>query len=402
MDLVTMMAEPQRLTKLAAGNYRSLLQLVTHLKSLNVITGPNGSGKSNLYRALRLLAATAQGGVVKALAREGGLHSAFWAGPEQISSSMRSGVAPVQGGPRKKRKRLRLGFGGTQFGYSISFGLPKPDATSMFSLDPEIKRETIWAGDQFHTARLSVDRDGPLLRSRGDRGWRQLRDDLDPYESMLSQMIDPDSTPEILLLRESIRRWRFYDQFRSDSDAPARVPVVGTRTPVLHDDGRDLPAAIQTIRECGDGMRFDAAVADAFPGGEATIDLQPSSHFVLQFHQHGLLRPLSAAELSDGTLRCLLWIAALLTPDPPSLMVLNEPENSLHPVLLPPLARLIADCATRTQVWVVTHSDQLINELEQGGNCHAIRIRKDCGQTEVGDLGVNILEHPAWRWPDRV
>ena len=67
--------------------------------------------------------------------------------------------------------------------------------------------------------------------------------------------------------------------------------------------------------------------------------------YELQLQQHGLLRPLSAAELSDGTLRYLLWRAALLTPRPPELMVLNEPETSLHPDLLPALARLILAAA---------------------------------------------------------
>ena len=62
---------------LAITNYRSILKLVVPLGKLNVITGPNGSGKSNFYRALRLLAETAQGGVVNALAREGGLNSTF-------------------------------------------------------------------------------------------------------------------------------------------------------------------------------------------------------------------------------------------------------------------------------------------------------------------------------------
>ena len=73
------------LKTLAVSNYRSLLNLVIPLGQLNVITGPNGSGKSNLYKALRLLAETAQGGVVNALAKEGGLESTFWAGPEKIS-----------------------------------------------------------------------------------------------------------------------------------------------------------------------------------------------------------------------------------------------------------------------------------------------------------------------------
>ena len=87
---------------LAVANYRSLLKVVAPLGPLNVITGPNGSGKSNLYRALRLLSETANGGLISALAREGGLPSTFWAGPETLSAGMRSGEVPVQGGPRQR------------------------------------------------------------------------------------------------------------------------------------------------------------------------------------------------------------------------------------------------------------------------------------------------------------
>ena len=67
--------------------------------------------------------------------------------------------------------------------------------------------------------------------------------------------------------------------------------------------------------------------------------------------QHGLLRPLKASELSDGTLRYLLLVAALLSPRPPTLMILNEPETSLHPDLLPPLARLIEQAASAGRSW---------------------------------------------------
>jgi len=52
-------------------------------------------------------------------------------------------------------------------------------------------------------------------------------------------------------------------------------------------------------------------------------------YFEMEKRQHGLLRPLKAAELSDGTLRYLLLIAALLSPRPPDLMILNEPETRL-------------------------------------------------------------------------
>lgn len=98
------------LKTLAVANYRSINKLVIPLGRLNLITGPNGSGKSNLYRALRLLAETAQGGVVNALAREGGLDSTFWAGPENISRRMRNGEVAVEASVRRSPKRLRLGL----------------------------------------------------------------------------------------------------------------------------------------------------------------------------------------------------------------------------------------------------------------------------------------------------
>src|SRR5213593_1164041 len=127
------------LNTLAVSGYRSLREFVVPLERLNLVTGPNGSGKSNLYRALRLLAETAQGGVVASLAREGGLSSTLWAGPESISRRMRSGEVHVEGGPRKERVNLRLGFASDELSYAIDLGLPTAAQTA-FGHDPEIKR----------------------------------------------------------------------------------------------------------------------------------------------------------------------------------------------------------------------------------------------------------------------
>jgi len=388
------------LTTLAIANYRSLLDLTMPLASLNVITGANASGKSNLYRALHLLSQTAQGGVVNALAGEGGLNSTFWAGPENISRNMRSGQVPVQGGPRQKRVKLRLGFASEEFGYSISLGLPPPPhGGSAFALDPEIKRECIWAGPVYRPASLLVDRKGPVVRIRNGRKWEVIEQYMNSFDSIFSQLADPRNTPEILLLRETIRSWRFYDHFRTDREAAARLPQLGTRTPVLHHDGHDLAAALQTIREIGDERALNDAINDAFPGAELNINIQGDGRFSLEFYQHGLLRALSGSELSDGTLRYLLWIAALLTPRPPPLMVLNEPETSLHPDLLPALARLIIKASEQTQVWVVSHAPRLIAALNQSDECNAIELEKNLGQTEI--LGQGLLDQPAWQWPDK-
>jgi predicted ATPase len=94
---------------------------------------------------------------------------------------------------------------------------------------------------------------------------------------------------------------------------------------------------LQTIIEIGDVEALNDTICDAFPGAKLTIDVHGDGRFSINFFQQGLLCSLTGAELSDGTLRYILWVAALLTPRPPSLMVLNEPETSLHPDLFPAL-----------------------------------------------------------------
>jgi predicted ATPase len=394
------------MTTLAVENYRSLRHLVVPLGPLNVVTGANGSGKSSLYRALRLLADAARNGAVAALAREGGLTSTLWAGPEKVGRAVREGLHPVQGTARSEPVNLRLGFAGgsDDFGYAIDLGLPSPAAQTMFGSDPDIKRESVWSGAVLRPAALLADRHKGAVRIRDTDGtWSHHTHSIRPYDSMLSEFADPRNAPEVLRLRERIRSWRFYDHFRTDAAAPARGSHVGTRTPVLSHDGADLAAALQTIREIGDDDALAAAIDLAFPGSQLTV-ADHSGRLDLQLRQPGLLRPLGAAELSDGTLRYLLLVAALLTPRPPELLVLNEPETSLHPDLLAPLAQLIAMAADHSQIIVVSHSRPLIAAVQRLAVDHAPEVRtielaKDFGQTHI--VGQGPLDEPAWHWPKR-
>jgi predicted ATPase len=382
------------ITKIAIAGYRSLRDARIGLGPLNVVTGPNGSGKSSLYRALRLLADVAQGQIIQSLAGEGGLHSTLWAGPESFARSVKRGEHPVQGTVRKASLSLKLGFAGDDYGYAIDLGLPQP-SSSAFARDPEIKTEAQWTGETFGRTNTFAMRNGPSVRIRGDTGeWRQVFHQLAPFDSMMTHCSDPRDAIELLLLRERMRDWRFYDHLRTDRDAPARRPQVGTYTPVLGHDGADLAAAVQTIREIGSDGELRDAIADAFPGAGIEI-VNTDGYFELEMQQHGLLRPLKAAELSDGTLRYLLLIAALLSPRPPSLMILNEPETSLHPDLLPPLGRLIAQTAKRSQIVVVSHAVALVAALE-AADARQIILEKRLGETLVaGDAA------PAWSWPPR-
>jgi predicted ATPase len=391
------------LQTLAIENYRSLRTLVLPLTSLTVVTGGNGTGKSSLYRALRLLADGARNGMVAALAREGGLPSVLWAGPEHTGRAVREGRYPVQGTVRSGSVALRLGFGAEDLSYAIDLGLPAGGKTA-FGRDPVIKRESVWTGRVFRPSAILCDRLGGFVRIRDDAGGWSVPAPIRDYDSMLSEFADPQRAPELLGLRDRIRSWRFYDQFRTDAAAPARGSQIGTRTPVLSHDGADLAAALQTIREIGDAAEVDAAVAAAFPGSSLVIAQSDDGRLTVQLRQHGLLRPLSAAELSDGTLRYLLWVAALLSPRPAGLLVLNEPENSLHPDLLPALGELIVQAAGRTQVIAVSHSRLLIEAVGRvaaaaGPELTAFELVKEFGQTEVA--GREPLDQPSWHWPKR-
>jgi predicted ATPase len=372
----------------AVDHYRSLRRLRLSLGRLNVITGPNGSGKSNVYRALRLLADGAHNGIGMALAREGGLASAMWAGPQQQVSRS----SPVS---------LRLGYGGDDFGYAVDLGLPVPTPLSMFDRDPELKVEAVWGGPVLRPGTVMLERRGPVVRTRAEgRSWQLLHDRLRPFDSVLSEVADFERAPEVIHVREEIRAWRFYDQFRTDPASPARAAQVGTRTPVLDNDGAGLAAAWQTILEIGDGDGLNAAVGNAFAGCRVHVD-QRGGWFELWFRQPGLSRPLAAAELSDGTLRFLMLAAALLSPRPPAMLVLNEPETSLHPDLLPALAALISRSARTTQIVLVSHSTPLIDSLANTGDVdvNLVQLYRDDDGTQVE--GQRPLDEPAWHFPDR-
>jgi predicted ATPase len=369
------------LETLAVANYRSLRRLVVPLRQCTVVTGPNGSGKSSLYRSVRLLADMSRNGAVNALAGEGGLASTMWAGPGRLG--------PVS---------LKLGFAGEEFGYAVDLGLPQ-EGNTLFGLDPEIKSEALWAGPVLRPAALVAERSGQLARIRDDGGrWRTASSSLRPYDSMVSQIADPRDAPELLALRDRMRSWRFYDHVRTDYAAPARQPRIGTRTMVLSHDGADLAAAWQTIAEIGDAAALGESVQAAFPGSRVGVSVA-DGRFELTLQQPGMVRPLTAAELSDGTLRYLLWVAALLSPRPAELTVLNEPEASLHPDLLPALAALIVRAAEVTQILVVTHSAALVSALRDHGDPALLQLAKQDGQTILE--GQGLLDEPPWHWPGR-
>lgn len=156
-------------------------------------------------------------------------------------------------------------------------------------------------------------------------------------------------------------------------------------TPALAHDGRDLAAALRTIQEIGDGGALASAVDRIMPGAH----LEVTDGTLVRLETPGLMRPLDARELSDGTLRFLCLAAALLSPRPPPLLALDEPETSLHESVLPALAELVAAVPRETQVWITTHARSLADALATRG-AKLVELEKVEGETRV--VGAGLVE----------
>jgi len=351
------------ITEFRIKGYRSIVDLELSLKRINVIVGPNGCGKSNLYKAITMVKAAADGRLARALADEGGMPSALWAGPRK--------EGPV---------RLLIGASIDDFQYDLALGLPT-EALTAFNLDPVVKEETLRYG-----RRQSVN----ILR-RGTSNCTMLDDDgnkndylleLSSSESAMSQISDAHRYPLMSQFRHAVTGWRFYHQFRSDLESPLRHPQIGVRTYVMAPDGSDLAAALQTIFEIGDREGLNECVELAFPGAQVGVDTK-DGRFEVFLSRPGVNRPMNARELSDGTIRYLCLLAALLSPRPATLIALNEPESNLHTSLLKPLASLICRASLTSQIWITTHSYELAEYVQDEAGVAPIRLCMEDGETRV-------------------
>ena len=309
------------------------------------------------------------------------MHSVLWAGHRRTSSSNPSKRDPV---------RMKLGVRTDAYCYELTTGLPQhdPSCPSAFDRDPEVKEERVWM-------REGRDREVTFFQRGSGGTWIRDRDgvrtnysgELVKAESVLSQLREPHLYPELSSLRSEMANWRFYHHFRTDSDSPLRRSQIGIRTPVLAHDGSDLAAALQTIVEVGDKPALDEAVGQAFSGASLIID-STNAVFSVSLTMPGLNRPLSPRELSDGTLRYLCLLAALMSPRPPTLLALNEPETSLHPDLLEPLAKLIVRASASSQLWVVTHSLRLAELVERHCAQSPLQLELVGGETRIVGQGL--------------
>jgi len=369
--------ETMLLRSMSAENYRSLRSIRMDLGRVNLFVGENGAGKSNLYRSLQLVQAAVRGTFAQEIAAEGGMASALWTGKRRANEPVRI----------RLETELLDEERAITFRYRVEAGLRPPKAAAGFAFEPQVKAEelTIETGRRPVTV---MKRAGPGILVRNETG-RMVEH---PEQAMTSETAmallgDAGHYPEIGTFRRAVSQWRFFHGFRSDRDSALRQPCLAVTAPLLDENGANMAAVFATLtwtRE--DTIDLDRAVADAFGGARLTV---PNPE---EFASYGLVFPqfpqrvFQPRELSDGQIRFLALAAALLSYRTPPLIALNEPEASLHPDMLPPLAEMIARAAQSSQLWIVTHSERLALEVETRCGVRAKRVVRHDGATWIDGM----------------
>lgn len=365
-----------QLRSMSAANYRSLRAIRMDIAGVNLFIGENGVGKSNLYRALQLVQAAVRGNLAHEIAAEGGMASALWSGP------------------RREEKNFRIKFEvelideerAIIFRYRVEAGL-RPPAAAGFAFEPQIKMEELSIETGTRPVTM-MKRAGPGIMVRGERGrMGEYPEQALASETAIALLGDAGHYPEVGTFRRAVDAWRFYHGFRTDRDSPLRQPCLAVTSPLLDQDGSNLAAVLATlthIRE--DTAELDRAIASAFNG--ARLSVPPPGEYA----EFGLVFPdfpkrvFQPRELSDGQIRFLGLAAALMSYRQPPLIALNEPEASLHPDMLSPLADMVAGATRSSQVWVVTHSEQLAEQVEARCGTRPRRVIRQDGATWIDGM----------------
>jgi len=296
------------------------------LTSLNVLVGPNGAGKSNLVDFFRMLRAMVEGRLREFVTSSGGADGFFYGGPQET-----------------RQITAHLVFGQNEYAFVL-----EPTVAGQMMVKNE---RTVCAGYP------SKNHGGGQLESQLLQ-WKGQTSPVGSWRSAASYVY------------EAVSSWIVYHFHDTSNLAPMR------REPSIHDwrrlnpDASNLaaflyhllaeqPSRYQRIRET---IQMVAPFLDDFllePQKKGEEEL-----IRLQWRQKGSSFPFQPWHLSDGTIRFICLATALLQPDPPSTIVVDEPELGLHPFALAVLASLFREAASHTQLIVSTQSASLLNDFE--------------------------------------
>jgi len=337
------------LEEISISGYKSFKHLdqLRIARDLNILIGPNGAGKTNFIRFFELLG--------HMMDTNKGLQN-------YLSARGRADAFLFQGMKVTRELTAHLKFGHNEY----NFTLRGADNRSMFFAHESAP---------FH---------GGLGLTKNDQGQGHL-------ESHLLEEDENDSK-SIQWVRETLRGWRVYHFHDTSSSAGVMGLSNIVDNEMLHNDAANLAAFMmrleteypkhfaqikETVRQVAPS--FGTFVLKEVSGGQTQL-LWKDRYSDLIYYPH---------QLSDGTLRYICLCALLLQPNPPSTIIIDEPELGLHPQAIKLLASLIHEAAEHAQLIVSTQSSMLLDEFEPE---HVIVADYEDGQTTLTRLDAERLK----------
>ncbi len=365
------------------------------LESLNVLIGPNSAGKSNLLEILALLQHASRD-IFLPVRSSGGAQEWLWKGPDSRGQATIATVVESPSQTLNLRHRLRL----AEF------------RNQLIVTNEQILYQQGDSESSPHSLVYWMTEKGSRLKAKGMKYRTIPFDRLQTDQSILSQFRDPGAYRYLSDLAQQYEEIRLYRNWSIGPTAAMRRPSdTSLRPDYLRENGdnaallfANFPRETQNtiigaLREIYDNI---SNITTSILDGQVTLWVEEDNG-----------REVSAARLSDGTLRYLSLLLILLHPSPPGLIAMEEPELGLHPDVISKVVELLIDASQRTQLLVTTHSPILLDALsshpssvlictrERDGT-HIERLNADhvaplLENAELGELW-NIGELGGTRW----
>ena len=375
-----------RIEYLRVRNYRALKDVeLKNITPLTVFLGPNGSGKSTIFDVFAFLSECFSVGLRKAWDKRGRfseLRTRGCAGPIEIELKYREQ-------PDSPLITYHLGIEENSKG-------------------PYVNEEWLqWRrGERGKPFKFLDFREGAGQVIAGEAPDETAKEDERIYEKLVSSESLAVNTlgqlakhPRVSALRRFITGW--YLSYLT-ADNTRRVAEAGPQER-LSATGDNLPNVIQYLKE-QHGPRLKRildVLSQRVPRLEKIeSEMMADGRLLLQIKDAPFERPILAKFASDGTLKMLAYLTVLHDPEPPQLIGIEEPENHLHPRLLPELAEECRMAAVRTQLMVTTHSPFLVNGLkpqelwvlfrDEQGYANAHRVADMKGIKEFMENGAQL------------
>jgi predicted ATPase len=345
-----------RIEYLKVQNYRALHKLeLKEISPLAVFLGPNGSGKSTIFDVFAFLSECFTVGLRKAWDRRNRfkeLRTRGATGPIVIELRYREMPKPL--GWRKREPRQRA----ITYHLAIDEDVRGPFVAEEWLAWPrKNKGQSFRFLDFKNGAGQVVSGDVP------DEDETRTEERLDSREMLAVNTLGQFARhPRVSALRRFIAGWHL--SYLS-VDTTRITPEAGPQER-LSETGDNLPNVIQYLKEqhserLGEILETLSARIPRLERVDA--ELMPDGRLLLQIKDAPFDRPILSKFASDGTLKMLAYLTLLYDPEPPPLIGIEEPENHLHPRLLPELAEECRNAVERTQLMVTTHSPFFVNGL---------------------------------------